>query len=280
MNQKTKRNLFISLGIILVVVILFIILILTSPKTSKQSTQSTNSSGTKPAPAAIVNDVTNVPETTLNAVGIGTANNKPIPIKAPNLLANNKPEVLYEGAEFCPYCATERWAMAVALSKFGTFTNLQETHSSTTDVYPNTQTLSFYKSTYTSNYITFTPIEIETNISNGNGGYTTLQTPTKTENNIINKYDATPYLPSQDAGAIPFIDFGGKYLIAGATYNPQVLQGKSHSQIASALADSKSPIAQGADGAANIIIATICKITNNQPSTACTPLIKEIEKNI
>ena len=30
------------------------------------------------------------------------------------------PEMLYMGAEYCPFCAAERWAMVMALSKFGT----------------------------------------------------------------------------------------------------------------------------------------------------------------
>ena len=64
------------------------------------------------------------------------------------------------GAEYCPYCAAERWAMAVALSRFGTFSNLRLIHSSSADIYPNTPTLSFYKSSYTSKYVQFTPVEM------------------------------------------------------------------------------------------------------------------------
>ena len=35
------------------------------------------------------------------------------------LTSNGKPEMLYIGAEFCPYCAASRWSMALALSRFG-----------------------------------------------------------------------------------------------------------------------------------------------------------------
>ena len=38
----------------------------------------------------------------------------------PALTSGGKPEILYVGAEYCPYCAAERWAMVVALSRFGT----------------------------------------------------------------------------------------------------------------------------------------------------------------
>jgi len=42
--------------------------------------------------------------------------------------------VSYVGGEYCPYCAIQRWALLVALSKFGSFTNLdgQVISSSTT----------------------------------------------------------------------------------------------------------------------------------------------------
>jgi len=32
--------------------------------------------------------------------------------------------VVYIGAEYCPYCAVERWPLIVALNRFGTLTNL------------------------------------------------------------------------------------------------------------------------------------------------------------
>ena len=47
----------------------------------------------------------------------------------------------------------------VALSRFGTFSNLHFIHSTCNDVYSNTSTLTFYKSSYTSKYLTFRPLE-------------------------------------------------------------------------------------------------------------------------
>ena len=71
-------------------------------------------------------------------------------------------------------------------------------------------------------------------------------------------------------GGIPFIDIGGSYMISGATYDPGVLQGKTHAQIAAALSDPASAIAKGADGSANLITAAICTLTKNQPSSVCS----------
>jgi hypothetical protein len=176
------------------------------------------------------------------------------------------------GAEYCPYCGTERWAMAEALSRFGTFSGLRFIHSSASDVYPSTPTLTFYKATYTSKYVTFTPVE-ETTVSKQ-----PLQTPTAAQEALVTKYDVPPN--TTENGSIPFVDFGNKFMLSGDQYNPQLLQGKTWAQVAAALQDPSNPIAQGADGAANTFAAAICKLTNNMPATACTPTVQAIEGTI
>ena len=133
--------------------------------------------------------------------------------------------MLYIGAEYCPYCAAERWSMIVALSRFGTFTGLATTRSAarngagTAEPYPNTATWTFANASFTSSYLTFTPVEEFTNIPDkSTGGYTTLMTPTAAQQALLEKYDAA------NNGAIPFIDFGNKYMSVGATYDPGVLR--------------------------------------------------------
>jgi len=217
-------------------------------------------------PASVLKDISSVPSSTLDSIGSGGAYAKTVsPVSAPPLKSGGKPEVLYMGGEYCPYCATERWAMAQALSRFGTFSGLHGIHSSSTDVYPSTPTLTFYGSHYTSKYLTFTPVETA-GLTDGS----TLQTPTSAQSKLFSKYDYPPYISASEQGAIPFIDLGGKYLIHGAQYNPQVLAGKTWAEVAAALSDKSTAIAQGADGAANILTATICKLTSNQPSSVCS----------
>ena len=185
---------------------------------------------------------------------------------------DGKPIVTYVGAEYCPYCAAERWALAVALSRFGTFTNLSATHSASNDVYPNTQTLSFYGSSYSSPYVDFQPVEEATN-QVVNGSYQTLQTPTAAQNALLTKYDS--------AGSIPFLDIANKYVVTGSSYSPQVLQGLSRDQIAAQLSDPSSAVAQAIDGTANDITAAICNVTGNQPSSVGnTPAIAAIAKKL
>jgi hypothetical protein len=225
-------------------------------------------------PATVVASVASVPPRMLGAVGSGTTFGHTLtPATRAPLTSRGKPEVLYVGADYCPYCATERWPLAVALSRFGTFTGLRGIHSSATDVYPSQPTLTFAHASYTSKYLTFTSAETTTE-----DPHTVLQRPTAAEEALLNRYDAPPYVQPESPGAIPFIDIGNRYLIHGAQYNPQVLQHHTWAQSAAALNDPASPIARGADGAANMITAAICKITGNQPARVCaSPVITQLE---
>jgi thiol-disulfide isomerase/thioredoxin len=257
---------------------------------SKSGSGTASNGPTGSALASVVSNVTGVPTATLDKIGDGggTVTAKPAAISGGTALtANGKPEMLYMGAEYCPYCAAERWPMIVALSRFGTFSGLTTTHSASvngggqTEPYPNTPTWTFHGSTYTSQYLTFTPVEMETNVPDkSNGGYTNLEVPTKAQQALLNKYDVPPYVPAGSNGAIPFIDFGNKYLIAGASYNPQVLSGLSWAKIASDLKNPDSDVAKGIGGTANYITAAICKMTGNQPASACTSAVQSLENSL
>jgi hypothetical protein len=186
--------------------------------------------------------------------------------------ADGKPLITYIGAEYCPYCAAERWALAVALSRFGTFSNLSGTHSSGADVYPDTQTLSFYGSTYSSPYVDFQAVEEASNRQVG-GAYQSLQAPTAAQRALMATYDLQ--------GSIPFLDIANRYVVTGSSFSPQVLQGLSRSQIAAELADPSTGVAQAIDGAANAITAAIASVTGNQPSAvANSPAIAAIAQKL
>lgn len=215
------------------------------------------------AVAPVVAATTHVPVSVFAQVGAGTANSAPKPIAGPALTSGGKPEILYIGAEYCPYCAAERWALVVALSRFGTFSGLTLTHSSSVDVYPDTATFSFATVTYTSAYLVFDSVETATNTLGGNGTYHSLQTPTAAQEAV--------WVALDPQRSIPFVDLGGTSAITGATYDPAVLQHKSAAQIASELADPSTPIARAVLGSANLISGAICQLTANQPAGACPP---------
>ncbi len=99
---------------------------------SKSGTDNSSNGPTGSALASVVKTVTSVPASTLDTVGAGSGIiARPESITGTALTENGKPEMLYIGAEYCPYCAAERWAMIVALSRFGTFTGLSTIHSAT-----------------------------------------------------------------------------------------------------------------------------------------------------
>jgi hypothetical protein len=253
------------------------------------SSLSNGQAGAAPAPAAIIGKVTSVPASALDAVGDGggAVTAKPHPLSGSALTLNGKPEMFYLGSEFCPFCAAERWAMIAALGRFGTFSGLTTIRSAAADgagdaePYPDTATWTFAKSSYSSQYLTFTPVENLSNIPDpSTGGYTTLETPTRAQQALVTKYDGPPYVPSSFAGGIPFIDFGNKYAIFGASYSPGVLVGLSWSQIAADLSNPNSPVAEAIDGTANYLTAAICATTGNQPASACTATVLALENQL
>ncbi|MHB1444168.1 MAG: DUF929 family protein [Acidimicrobiales bacterium] len=239
--------------VVLVIVIVLVIVAVTGGGGSKPS----SAIDYTPAAAGVVSDASNVPLSTFNQVKVpaGAASAPTVTSKATPLTLGGKPEMLFMGDEWCPFCGASRWPIVVALSRFGTFTGLNTTMSSGSDVDPDTNTFSFAGSTYSSPYLSFVAVEMQ------NRSHATLQTPTAAQAKILQTYDAQ--------GSVPFIDFGNKYIV-NSTYDPAVLQGLSWSQIASQLADPSSTVAQNIDGSANFMSAIICKLTNGQPGGVCT----------
>ena len=289
-RAEQRRRILIAAGSIVAViaVVVAFVVFYASNKSSSSGTSASNGP-TGAALSSLVDKTTTVPASTLDTVGKGTFTGKIQAITggAAPLTANGKPELLYMGAEYCPYCAAERWAMIVALSRFGTFSGLATIHSAsvsgagTKEPFPNTPTWTFVNSTYTSKYLTFTPVEQFTNIPDkSTGGYTTLENMTSAQQKLLAKYDASPYVSAQDAGSIPFVDFGNQSLIIGASYNPGVLTGLSWATIASDLSNPSSTVAKSIDGTANYITAAICKMTGNQPASACTSTVQALESKL
>ncbi len=258
-QAQRRRQLYLVGGAILAVVVVVAVLVVVKVVSGGNSGQTK----TTQAANSVQRAVTSVPAATLNKVGVGSGVTPPTKIKAPALTANGKPKVLYVGAEYCPFCAAERWSVVVALSRFGTFSNLKQTASSPTDQFPDTKTLSFHGASYTSKYLSFTGKELQDTSG------AKLETLSSTGQALVSKYDAPPYVSGQ-AGSIPFIDIGGKYIVSGSSYSPGVLSGKSHLEIAKALSDPSSPVAKSADGAANALTATVCTITNQRPASVCS----------
>jgi hypothetical protein len=232
-------------------------------------------------PSSVVSAVTGVSPSTLATVGAGGLSDPltSLPSSTPKLTGSDgHPEVLYIGEDTCPFCAFERWSVVVALSRFGTFSDLHQTTSSDTEDVAEINLInsfSFYGATYSSSYIDFQGVEVDDR--NGNP----LQTPTAAQNSAINTYGD---------GGYPFLDVGGRYVGNGdpsvndtvdgqtVTAAPELIYGMTWAQIASSLSQPDTVQAQAILGNANFITAAICKVTNNRPASVCgTSTISQLE---
>ena len=206
---------------------------------------------------AVVTTITTLPPSEFDSVGQGTATDPIKPVSGTPLTgASGKPVVFYYGAEYCPYCAAERWPIIIALGRFGTWSGLQTTSSSSTDIYPNTPTFTFRNATYSSQYVEFQSVE------SSDRDQKPLQVPNAEQQQLISQYDPTQ--------VIPFVDFGNRYAFSGATYLPDKLSGMSWQAVAEALKDPSSPQAKAIIGSANLMTAAICKTTAGQPAAVCS----------
>jgi hypothetical protein len=219
--------------------------------------------GSRPAPAKVVQLVTHVPAATLNRVGAGKLQgSKFFSVKKVHgsLKAGGKPELLAFALAWCPHCEADSWGMAIALSRFGTFSGLRVIDSGTlygtkyhgNPPYPHTKGLSFFGTRYRSRYISFVNVVLQDVKGKA------LEKPTKNQNKILKTFKA-----------IPAVDVGGKYKVSGAGVSPGIFAGKRWSQIAQTLAHPANPIAQRVDGLANLFTAAICKTTGQQPAAVC-----------
>ena len=227
-----------------------------------------------PVPGNVLS-LLNVPENISNTVGIGTAYKGAIAILGNRsmLTSDSKPEILYMGAEYCPYCAAERWAMVIALSRFGSFSNLHFMTSSASDYSPSTPTFTFYNSTYTSPYITFVGVEQTTN-KLGPTGYVHLQQPTSGEFALQNEYNPN--------GSMPFILFANRSIDMGAMFDPySVLYGKNWTTIAQEMYNTSSAQSQSIIGSADLLTEQICSADNDTPSSVCSqPYVAAIRQSL
>ncbi|MHB8378568.1 MAG: DUF929 family protein [Acidimicrobiales bacterium] len=251
-----------------------------------------NSSSFQATDATTVAELTKVPTSVFNTVGTASPVAPVTPPQTlkgqPSLTATNTsgkkvPEILYIGAEYCPFCAAQRWPTIVALSRFGTWTGLGNMSSSSTDYAPNTPTFTFVNAKYTSPYLVFKSVEEFTNIPDAaTSFYTALQKPSTQETALIAKYDTPKYvkgMTTSQVGSIPFITFSNEFLVSGASYSPTTLAGSTRSTIAAGLSNPTSPLTAAIIASANYQTAAICTVTKQQPSNVCTsPGVKAADK--
>jgi hypothetical protein len=259
LEARRVRNQRMAFGSIVLVLVIAAVLVIVKVSGGGGSSSGVDSppAGTA-VPAATMTHLASVSMATLKAAPASSVT-APAAIHDKALTADGKPELLFIGAEFCPICAAERWAMYVALSKFGTFSpEPGRIHSAVRD--GDIPTLTFYKTTYSSPYFTFVPEETLTNHPDGDT-YTALQTLTPAQQAIWD---------SHTTGSFPFLDFGGKEDLTTAQYDPTLLEGPSFDTIAGDIGNNSTTIGADVDASAELLVQTICSsLTSHKPVDVC-----------
>ncbi len=260
-RRATRRSIWQSpwtlVGIIVVLVALVVGVFFTL---SNQSSQNAGSDA-----ATALKTITSLDPKTLATVGTGGSGVKSLLTptgkgSTPLQGSSGKPEVFFMGADYCPYCAAQRWGIIVALSRFGTFGPLSPIQAAE----QNLSTYTFHNSSYTSQYIDFVPVEIYDNSGNALDKLSTAQ------QTLVNTFDAPPYVTAANKGSFPFIDIANQYVASGAFYPQTTILNMSQLDIAKQITDSTTDVSKGVLGTANYLTAAICTATNNQPATVCT----------
>ncbi|HET7801517.1 MAG TPA: DUF929 family protein [Humibacillus xanthopallidus] len=256
--RKDRQRRQVIAAVIAVVVVIGAVVIGVAVSGRPGSTPASGgSTGSNASADAALAKLVALPQATLDASAAPNTNQAPTKLQGGTALTKDgKPKVLYVGAEYCPFCAMERWPLIAALSKFGTFSGLKPTTSATDDVHPDTPTWTFANSTYTSDVLSFEAVETADRQKNA------LQ-PLEGENaQIFQKFNP--------GGGIPWITYGGTYATDGATVDANVLDGKTYDQIIAGIEDPTSDIGKTVNPAINMISAQLCEMTGGKPANVCT----------
>ena len=163
-----------------------------------------------PASPQLVREVSSVPASVFDEVGVaipsafvGNPLRSPCPGQPPLTLDGRTPTVLFYGAEYCPFCAAERWALVVALARFGTWHGLDTTASGLLD--GDYRTFSFRHAVLDSPYVHFVA---DRGVHEPAGPrhahlrrYGVLQTPTPDQARVLDRYGARSFVPNDTRGS-------------------------------------------------------------------------------
>jgi hypothetical protein len=216
------------------------------------------------------------------------------------LVIGGKPSVVYIGAISCIYCAENRWAMALALTRFGNFTALYNGYSSfgdydvptlywTHDNYTSNGTVS-YGGHYSSKYINFFPAEYVSKVS---GGFTFVnsanpiayfvqEAPNQSYRQAMSFMNA-----SGSFAGTPFtfwgvaLNSGADAVVFGTSTNQSAkyppLSYMTHAQIIGQLGAFNTTFATQEYAAADVYVAETCPAIGNSAPVCSLPAIVDLE---
>ena len=251
-------------ALILLLVVALVVVKLTQGSSPTPTTLPPRASG------AVVDGLSVLAQSTFDAAGVSALSGPPPQVltgQAPYDV-DGKPAVLFVGAEFSPYSAAESWAVAAALSRFGTFSHLGQTTSASSVVFGGTPGFSFDGASYRSDDVSLQALDTygPTLSTTAPAGFPTLEAPSSSVLSVVRRYD------SQTGGPVlPFVDVGGRVVVVGIAigFSPGQLDGMSMGQVAGALGDPTSTVGRAVLGAANELIASICAADGERPTAVC-----------
>jgi hypothetical protein len=176
------------------------------------------------------------------------------PFSGTPLSDGGKTVVLFVSGDYCPYCAAERWALVMALLRFGNFSSLSYTYSGSNIEYPNTPSFSFANYSYSSQYISLQAYEFE-----DRNGKPLMSVPA----NYTAIWEGTPSF-----GTVPFLDIGNVYVLRGAQFSPSLLAGMSQQQVIQSIV-SDYALSKTIMAAADGIASALCNVTQGSPGGVC-----------
>jgi len=215
---------------------------------------------------------------------------------APLFTVNGKPAVVYLGAISCIYCGENRWAMALALSRFGIFQDLFFGYSSWGDqdvptlywapAHYNATSAVDFGNFYDGNYVTFLSIDYSSPITAGFQMQTLSyfqQQATAVNNTVyekatsllvsLNNFAGTPYTiwgrysvlgaDATDFGDVTSTSTSSSSSTSSTTSSSSTaallpLTSMTHDQVLESLANPTTPFAWTEYAAADYYVALIC----------------------
>ncbi len=225
------------------------------------------------------------------------------PNKVPPFIVNGKPSVIYLGSITCVFCGENRWAMALALSRFGSFSQLYHGYSSFGDydlptiywapAHYNSSSMVF-GSFYNSSVINFIALEDSNPITQGFSlnPISTMQKRVNATGNAVytdafsfiiqlsnytkTAFSGTPYTIWGDyqIGGADAVDFGNTTPSSGTL----PLTYMTHRQVLSQFANPNDQFAWSEYAGADLYVAMICSSINNSSQVCSLPAIQQLEK--
>ena len=254
-KANRRRNVMVAGGSTLAVVLVVGLIVVVGLSSKKKL----SATAVVAAPASVSSAITSAATSTLSATpDISLVGGPPSRLTGAKLTNSaGLPQVLYVGAEYCPNCGATRWPLAIALSRFGTFSNLKTLTSSEASI----PTLSFRGSSYTSTFINFDGKE------QVDGANKPLETLSAAEDSLFNNFGGSP---NGSTPGYPFIDFGGIWKQNGTSYNYTELSGMTPETVAASLSNVAAKPGSTIKASADVYTAIICQMDGGKPANVCT----------